>query len=128
MKLSEDRIQSEYHKWLWMTYPKTRGLCYHIPNGGLRTPVEAARLQSMGVLSGVPDYHHAIPAHGFASLYIEFKDESRRGKAPTEHEKKQERRQMTLRQAGNQAHVCYTLPEAQNILLAYLSGTDYLTP
>ena len=46
---------------------------YHVPNGEMRHPAIAAKLQSMGVKSGVPDLHLPFAAHGFHSLYIEMK-------------------------------------------------------
>lgn len=36
-------------------FPQTRGLIFHVPNGGSRNYREAANLKKMGVLAGVPD-------------------------------------------------------------------------
>jgi hypothetical protein len=124
MKDSESKIQASYHQWLWNTYPLTRGLCYHIPNGGLRSAVEATRLKAAGVLAGIPDYHHAIAANGFNSLYIEFKEPG--ANMNTEHVKMQTERQGQLLRAGNAVYVCSSLEEAQNILHHYLKGTAWI--
>lgn len=124
-KLSEDAIQAEYHKWLWNTYPMTRKKCYAIPNGGLRIPTEAVRLQATGTLAGVCDYHHAIPAGGFASLYIEFKEPG--ANMNTDHVKKQLKVHESLREAGNKVVICTSVLQAQNELHEYLKETPWLT-
>jgi len=50
--LSEDQECEEFSIWL-----DRRKLLYtHVPNGGLRNPVEASKLKRMGVKPGVPDY------------------------------------------------------------------------
>ena len=41
--------------WLWNNYPATRGLCFSVPNGGLRDVREARRLKLEGLLPGVSD-------------------------------------------------------------------------
>ena len=46
-------------------------MAYHTPNGGYRTRIEAARLQGLGVLAGVPDITLAI--RGGRLGYIELK-------------------------------------------------------
>src|SRR5688500_9840461 len=124
-QILEERIQAEFDKWLWNTYPRTRYLCYAIPNGVLRKKSEAARLKAQGVRPGVPDYHIAIAASGYHSLYIEFKQP---GKVTTrgEHAENQHRVQLALRQAGHRVEVCDDLAVAQRILKDYLADTDYL--
>jgi len=59
---------------------------FHIPNGGRRGALEAARLQSQGVKAGVSDYFlplpvrsgvkradGSIPVTGYAGLWVELK-------------------------------------------------------
>ena len=70
---SESRIQSQCFTWFWNKYPQYRGLLFHIPNGGKRTKVEAARLKAMGVVPGVPDLFLAIAGYGYYGLFIEVK-------------------------------------------------------
>lgn len=74
------------------------GLLYHCPNGGWRDKREAARLKSMGVRAGIPDYFLPVPKatirtqpcggytfswndwqHG---LYVELKSEDGRLSGP----------------------------------------------
>lgn len=54
-KQSELQLQGECFQWAWNTFPKTRRLLFHVPNGGKRSKVEASWLKSSGVISGIPD-------------------------------------------------------------------------
>jgi hypothetical protein len=121
---SESRIQSNFITWLWNTYPRTRGLAYHIPNGGLRTQREAMTLKAMGVLPGIPDVHIVIAARGHNSLYIEFKEPNAR--INTEHHKKQLAVHEVLRSAGHAVYVCTSAEDAQCIVLEYLENTYWI--
>jgi len=46
---------------------------FAIPNGGLRSKTEAARLKAEGVLAGVPDLFVAESQRGFQGLFVEVK-------------------------------------------------------
>lgn len=48
-------------------------LIHAIPNGGLRTKLEAVRLKNEGVLPGVPDLFLPVARNGYHGLYLEFK-------------------------------------------------------
>ncbi len=52
---SEDRLQQECYIWFHNTYPKLRGLLFHVPNGGNRSGREGNKFKGMGVVSGVAD-------------------------------------------------------------------------
>jgi len=67
----EDHIQANFHKWLNKNYPATRLLAYHIANEQTRQGI--AQLVTMGLVSGIPDYHIAIARGCYHSMYIEFK-------------------------------------------------------
>lgn len=54
-QLSEIQLQSACFQWAWNTYPETRRLLFHIPNGGSRNRIEASQLKAAGVLAGVHD-------------------------------------------------------------------------
>ncbi len=111
--MTESKIQSDFHIWLWNNYPETHGAAYHIPNGGSRGKVEAFKFKSMGVVAGVPDYHIAIPRGEYASLYIEFKSPgmtARIGQLKV-HE--------TLIGFKNMVVVCDTLEDAKKMFLQY---------
>ena len=53
--MSEDRLQQECYLWFHNTYPKLRGLLFHVPNGGNRKGREARKFKVMGVFPGVAD-------------------------------------------------------------------------
>lgn len=46
---------------------------YHIPNGGYRNPIEAAKFKRMGVQPGIPDICIPLARSGYHGLYIELK-------------------------------------------------------
>ena len=121
---TEDRIQSDFIQGLWNDYPRTRGLCYHIPNGGLRTQREAVTLRAMGVVAGIPDIHLAIAACGYNSLYIEFKTSTAR--MNTDHVKQQEKIHEALRSAGHLVHVCTSTEQAHDLVMKYLYNTYWI--
>ncbi len=53
--MSEDKLQSQIFTRVWNEYPGLRGLLFHVPNGGTRNKIEAAKMKGMGVVSGVAD-------------------------------------------------------------------------
>lgn len=53
-------------------YPEL-DLLYHVPNGGSRNPIEAARLKAQGVKAGVPDLVLPVARGKHHGLYIELK-------------------------------------------------------
>ena len=67
----EEREQIAIFKWAEMQ--KGLSLLHHIPNGGKRGKVEAARLKAAGVKAGIPDICLPIPRNGYGALYIELK-------------------------------------------------------
>jgi hypothetical protein len=50
---TEARIQAAIVEWIRTVAPTL--ICFHVPNGGLRSKAEAARLKWVGTLAGVPD-------------------------------------------------------------------------
>jgi hypothetical protein len=50
---AEARIQAAIVEWIRTVAPQL--IAFHVPNGGYRTPAEAARMKWVGVLAGVPD-------------------------------------------------------------------------
>jgi hypothetical protein len=66
---AEARIQAAVVAWIRTVSPDA--LVFHIPNGGLRSKVEAARMKWTGVLAGVPDL--AIVTPGGRVRFIEVK-------------------------------------------------------
>lgn len=54
-------------------YPKVFELIYHVPNGGHRHKLVAAKLKQQGVKAGIPDLVLPMARGGYFGLYIEFK-------------------------------------------------------
>lgn len=89
--------------------------CYHIPNGGSRNAIEAARFKASGVKAGVPDLCIPVPNSKYHSLYIEMK--YGRNKTSPMQDEWIER----LRQLGHKVCVCYSANEAIDEIERYLS-------
>jgi hypothetical protein len=70
---AEARLQSTVVSWVRTVAPQT--LIFAVPNGGLRTKAEAARLKWTGTVAGVPDL--VIVASGGRVFFLECK--TRRG-------------------------------------------------
>ena len=66
---AEARIQAAIVEWVRLVAPSV--LVFAIPNGGLRTKAEAARLKWTGTLAGVPDLAIVVP--GGVIWFIETK-------------------------------------------------------
>jgi len=66
---AEARIQAAIVEYVRLVAPHV--LIFAIPNGGLRTKAEAARLKWTGVVAGIPDL--AIVAPGRRVFFIEVK-------------------------------------------------------
>lgn len=66
------------------THPELKWV-FAIPNGGTRNPIEAARLKTAGVKSGVSDICVPFARQGYHGFYIEMKKpKNQRGPAGAE--------------------------------------------
>ena len=52
---SEIQIQAAAFQAAWNDFPETRGLIFHVPNGGARNKIEGMQLKASGVIAGIPD-------------------------------------------------------------------------
>lgn len=52
---NEDQMTADCWQYAHNTYQVLRGLIFHVPNGGKRTPQEAMKFKAMGVVPGIPD-------------------------------------------------------------------------
>lgn len=115
----EDAEQMAVMEWaayrlgMW---PELR-LLYHVPNGGSRNRIEAARLKAQGVKSGVPDLVLPVARGGWHGMYIELK--RRKGGRLSEDQRRwlddlQEQGYLALRCDGAQAAI--------NTIEEYLRG------
>ena len=115
----EDAEQMALMEWAERSagrWPALR-LLMHIPNGGSRGPVEAARFKAMGVRAGVPDMFLPAPRGGYCGLWIELK--RRKGGRVTPE---QLAWLGALRFEGYAAAVCRGWEEAAAALKRYLEG------
>lgn len=115
---SEDEEQQKVIQWAELmsnAYPDLQML-YHVPNGGSRNRVEAAKLKRMGVRAGVPDLVLPVPRNGYAGLYIELKVGENR---PSKNQKNWLEK---LALHGYKALVCYGGNEAIEILEKYIKS------
>ena len=92
------------------------GLMFHVPNGGSRNRIEAAKLKRQGVRAGVPDICLPVARGGFHGLFVELK--YGRNKATD--------RQMAwldaLRSQGYLAVECVGWDTAREVITKYLKG------
>lgn len=103
----------------WATLQSGRfpelALLYHVPNGGSRNKIEAARLRAQGVKSGVPDLCLPVARGANHGLYIELKRQ-RGGRISEE----QVRWINGLLEQGYAAAVCKGWQEAASVIIGYL--------
>lgn len=125
MRDIEEREQIAIFTWAKMQEAAHPDLClmYHIPNGGKRGKVEAARLKAAGVRAGVPDICLPVPHGGYAALYIELKTPEIKalGVQKGRPSKRQKEVIAHLRERGNCAVVCYGAEEAIKTIKGYLN-------
>lgn len=99
-------------------YPEL-DMLVHVPNGGSRHKVEAARLKASGVKAGYPDLILDVPRQGYNGLRIEMK--YGKGRCSPEQLIWHER----LRSQGYRVTVCYDWRSAAEEVLSYLTRTHF---
>lgn len=73
MRHNEDQLQKSCVAWFDLQYRHISWALFHVPNGGKRNSIEAAKLKAMGVRPGVPDLLLVIPRGGYNYLAMELK-------------------------------------------------------
>lgn len=98
-------------------------LLHHIPNGGKRGKVEAARLKAAGVKAGMPDICLPVPRNGYGALYIELKKPESKSMGIRKGTVSQKQREVisALQRSGNAVAVCYGAEEAIKTIKGYLN-------
>lgn len=99
------------------TIPDLKTL-FHIPNGGSRNIIEAAKLKRMGVRRGVFDYFLATPRLIEGNLYSGAWLEMKAPKGRLKPEQKDWAQMMNDR--GYVVAVCYDWEQARDFILHYL--------
>lgn len=109
----EQQAVMEWASYMAGRYPEL-SLLHHVPNGGSRNRLEAAKLKRMGVKAGVPDLVLPVPRGGYAGAYIEMKV----GRNTTTE--KQREWGKRLKEQGYYVKVCYSAREVEEVLEKYL--------
>jgi hypothetical protein len=99
-------------------YPELE-LMYHVPNGGSRNRVEAARLKGQGVRAGVPDICLPVARGSKHGLYIELK-RTKGGRVSEEQTGWIE----ALEAQGYAVAICKGWEAASETILKYLKGGE----
>ena len=117
---SEATEQTWLFEWIaqmaYLRWPELE-LAFHIPNGGSRNKIEAARLKAQGVKAGVPDIFVSVPRGGYHGLYIEMKRQ--RGGKMREGQKDMIPK---LRAQGYRVEICKGFQEAADLIEQYMTG------
>ena len=90
-------------------------LMHHIPNGGSRNKIEAARLKGQGVKAGIPDVFLPVAKGGYHGLYIEMKKQHGGTVSPEQKDKIAK-----LREQGYRVEVCKGFQNAADVIEAYM--------
>lgn len=104
---------AEYQKG---KYPQLE-MMYHIPNGGSRNKIEAARLKAQGVKPGVPDICLPVARGMHHGLYIELK-RSKGGRVSGE----QSEWMSKLILCGYAVAICRGWESARDVIIKYMEG------
>ena len=115
--MSEHSEQVALFEWAAWNTPRLPelALLFHVPNGGKRASVTAARLKAEGVKPGVPDIFLPVARLGKHGLWIEMKCHG--GRVSEE----QKYWIAALREQGYRVEVCWTWLEAVREIETYLT-------
>jgi hypothetical protein len=103
--------------------PRTKDLPWcSVPNGGKRSPREAALLKAEGVQAGVPDWLCFVRMSEINGLAIEFKSPTGKGKVSPAQKVWHD----NLRREQWLVYICTTAEEAWRITAEYLGFYDEL--
>lgn len=91
-------------------------LLFHVPNGGMRDKITAARLKAEGVKSGVPDVCLPVARSCWHGLWIELKVGDNK---PSDNQKLWIGK---LSEQGYRTVVCYGWVQAAAVITDYLKG------
>lgn len=119
----EDRHQRALLDWARLEARRIPELAYlvHVPNGGWRSKLEAARMKRAGVRAGYPDLLLDVARGGYHGLRIEMKaPKSELGHAPRTSPE-QSRWIEWLGGQGYRAVVCEGWEDARDELLRYFA-------
>lgn len=119
MQIIPTEAEEQIALFQWAEFAKAQypelALLFHVPNGGSRNRIEAARLKGQGVKPGVPDICLPVPRGRYHGLYIELKRQ-RGGKISS----LQKIWLTALAGQGYKCLVCFGADEAEREITNYL--------
>ena len=113
----ESQLQKDCVTWFRLQYPSHALMLFAVPNGGGRTPIEAAIMKGEGVVAGVADLILLEARGNYGSLCIEMKTRSSKSRQSPNQKIWQEATQ----KAGNAYVVIRTFEEFQAVIRQYLA-------
>lgn len=115
----EQKLAFEYMR---LKHPLAFSHAYHVPNGGHRNKLTAARLKSEGVKAGVPDIHVALPRGNYFGLWVEMKAKPHYSSSLSAQQKEWLER---LSQAGYKTAVCKGFQSFRQVIDEYMAMPEY---
>ena len=114
MKRPEQALQQAVYKYIRYAAPHV--LCFHVPNGGKRSKVEAGIFKTMGVMPGVADlllfWSVQMDVGGFMPYMAAIELKAGKGKQ-TDHQKQFQRKWVAL---GGDYAVCTSIDDVDDVL------------
>ena len=129
----EDGEQRALIEWATVTPIKSIDVVPHAsiadylfasPNGGKRNPIEAARMNGLGVKKGISDLMLPLSRLGYHGLWIEMKKAIETFRSPSAARDAisdaQDMWILKMRHAGYAAAACFGWDEARRLICGYL--------
>lgn len=113
----ESQLQRDCVTWFRLQYPSHALMLFAVPNGGGRSPIEAAIMKAEGVVAGVADLILLEARGNYGALCIEMKTRSSKSRQSTNQKIWQEATQ----KAGNAYVVVRTFEDFQAVIRQYLA-------
>jgi len=113
----ESQLQKDCVTWFRLQYPSRALILFAVPNGGGRSPIEAAIMKAEGVVAGVADLILLEARGNYGSLCIEMKTRSSKSRQSPNQKIWQEATQ----KAGNAYVVIRTFEDFQTVIRQYLA-------
>ena len=113
----ESPEQKMCFRYMQLKYPRAFKAAFHVPNGGHRNKVTAAKLKAEGVKAGVPDICVAMARGGYYGLYAEMKAKPPYNAAVSKHQKEWLAR---LEDEGYLVQVCKGFNEFKSFIDLYM--------
>lgn len=113
----ESQLQRDCVTWFRLQYPSHALMLFAVPNGGGRSPIEAAIMKAEGVVAGVADLILLEARGNYGALCIEMKTRSKSSRQSVNQKIWQEATQ----KAGNAYVVVRTFEDFQAVIRQYLA-------